>query len=1035
MTLQGPGGRRLALVTLGCALIASAAVSARPVGFDEPLAPGGSTEADLAPGEVRAFLVDAGAGYALHLRVDYVHLDFVVRVAASDGETLVEAGPQGTVDPVTVTVIVPRAGTQRIEARLQGPKARGGRIQIRLDPLHPATDADHRRIHAERLRFEADRLANADEGANFPRMFELYEQSVEEFAALGDDYEQARSLQSMSEMLGWANRLQDAQRGLERALPLWRRSGDRAGESRCLDELASDHVKQGESQTGLEIYAQALALRRSLGPHPYSEGRIVNGMAIALANLGDVPGAIARYTDAMELARQGGDEREYAVALKNRANQYSALGETERSLHDLRDARARFRALGARREEGVAEFAIGTTWRDQKRLDLAWQSLQRALPLLEQAGEDRFAALVLDYMGLVRLDQGRPREAGSFLDKALRRLEAGGDRRMAASVRMNQARVLAATGRADEARASLFATCAIFRQLGDRFREGDCNYHLAEVELDRGQLPEALAHVGAAIRITEEMRGAIQASSERSSWIAAVHPQYELLATVLLGMHAREPNKGWDAAALEASESARARSLLEVLTAARVDVQSGVDPALVATGKSLDERAEKARSALRSVLGREHTSEEADRLERDLEALRVERESLEQKMRASSPRYAALVPAEPLSLGEIQNKVLDDSTTLLEYLVGEKQSFVFAVSRARVEAAVLPGREALQRAVSAVVRRWSDPGAVDDAARPAAALSRTVLGPVARALQGTTLLVVADGPLLGIPFAALPLPGGRGALLDTYKLVSSPSASVVAALRSTRELPGAGGAELAILADPVVEGPSPAEAQPGPQLAALVRALEDTGLQRLEPLPGSRREATQIASYLPPGHVMTALGADASRETALGPEVARAHIVHFATHALLDVRRPELSGIVVSERDAAGRPRNGFLSLADISSMRLSAELVVLSACRTGLGKEVRGEGLVGLTRGFMNAGAPRVLASLWKVSDTATAALMARFYLELLGNGLAPAEALRTAQLALRRERRFSAPEAWAGFVLEGDWRPLTGGGTAPPR
>ncbi|HET6983436.1 MAG TPA: CHAT domain-containing protein, partial [Myxococcaceae bacterium] len=162
----------------------------------------------------------------------------------------------------------------------------------------------------------------------------------------------------------------------------------------------------------------------------------------------------------------------------------------------------------------------------------------------------------------------------------------------------------------------------------------------------------------------------------------------------------------------------------------------------------------------------------------------------------------------------------------------------------------------------------------------------------------------------------------------------------------------------------------------------------------------------------------------ASRETALGPQVARARIVHFATHALLDVRRPELSGIVVSERDAAGRPRNGFLSLADISSMGLSAELVVLSACRTGLGKDVRGEGLVGLTRGFMNAGAPRVLASLWKVSDTATAALMSRFYRELLEAGLAPAEALRQAQQALRKDRRTSAPHAWAGFVLEGDWQ-----------
>ena len=1003
---------------------------------DERLVPGVATDVEVGPGEVRVFLIDADQGSTLHLRADHLHLDFVIRVATPDGAMVGEASPLGKVDPVTLTVIAPRAGRQRIEARLRSPRARAGRFQIRVDAPHPATDADRRRIRAERRRFEADRLADTNEAANFPRMFELYEQSADEFGALGDDFEEARSLSSMSEMLEATDRPQDAQRTVERALPLWRRSGDRSGESRCLEQLAVAHMEQGESQTGLELFAQALALRRTLTPpNPYSEGQILNGMAIAQANLGDVPGSIARYTEAIELLRQDEDETAYAVVLKNCALQYIALGDYDRGLADLRDARARFRALGNLRGEGLAEYSIGTTLHDLKRLDEAWRSLRWALPLLEKAGNDAFVALALNFMGRIRLEQGRPSEAASLFAEALRRMEAIGDRRMAATIRMHQARVLAATGRLDEARASLLESCATLQQFGDRYHEGVCNYHLAQMELDRGLLPEALAHVRAAIRITEETRGAIRAGSERSAWIAAGQPQYELHAAALLALHAREPTKGWDAAALEVIESARARTLLEVLTAARVDVHSGVDPALLAASKKLDERAERARRALTSVLGREHRSEEADQLERELEAIQIERESLEQRMRASSSRYAALVPAAPLSLEDIRKQVLDDSTTLLEYMVGEKQSFVFAVSRTRVDAAVLPGRKKLERAVAAVVGPWSDPGALDDAAGPAAALSRLVLGPVAKQLRGTTLLVVADGPLQQIPFAALPAPGRGGVLLDHYTLVSSPSASVVAAMRSGREARREDGPELAILADPVAEGRAEPDAPPGPELASLVRALEDAGLHRLEPLPGSRREAKQIASYLPPERVLTALGAEASRETALGPEVAHARIVHFATHALLDVRRPELSGIVVSEGDAAGHPRNGFLSLADVSSMRLSAELVVLSACRTGLGKDVRGEGLVGLTRGFMHAGAPRVLASLWKVSDTATAALMTRFYRGLLEAGLAPAEALREAQRALRKDRRTSAPQAWAGFVLEGDWRPLGEGGTAVAR
>jgi CHAT domain-containing protein len=1002
---------------------------------EDRLAPGVPVDSTLAQGQPRVFLVDVSAGSALHLRVEHLHLDFAVRVLAPDGEMLGQASSWNTPEPATLTVIAPRAGAQRIEVELRNSEARAGSFRLRVDPPHPATEQDRRRIHAERLRFEADRIGDLEEAASYPRMFELYQKSADEFTALGDDVEQATALLLMGDMLEVNNRLQDSQRALERALVLFRRAGDRGGESRCLDDLGLVHTEQGESHTALELYAQALALRRALGPNPYSEGRIVNGMAIALANLGDVPGAIARYTEAMPFALQVGDESNYAVALKNRGGQYLALGDYDRGLQDLHEARARFRSLGKPRLEGLAEFTIGVAWKDQKRFDLAWTSFQRAMPLLEKAGNERFAALVVEYMGLVRLEQGRHREAASLLDQALHRIENGGDRRTAATIRMHQARVLAATGRGDEARAGLLEVCSTLQRLGDRFQEGVCNQHLAQVELDRGLLLDALTHARSAILITEETRGAIQGSFQRSAWIAAGHPRYELLGAVLVALHAREPAKGWDAAALEASESARARTLLEVLTAARVDPQSGVDPALLAAWKQLDERAERGRRALRSVLGREHKAEEADQLERELEALRLERESLEQKMRASSPRYAALVPAAPLSLSEIRGKVLDDSTTLLEYLVGEKRSFVFAVSRGQVEAAVLPGRETLERAVTAVVRRWSDPGAVDDAAGHAAALSRMVLGPVAGALRGETLLVVADGPLQQIPFAALPFPGGGGVLLDRFTLVNSPSASVLVALRSPRETPPRDQLQLAILADPVVAGPAEAPAPTGPELATLERALEDSGLRRLEQLPGSRREALQIASYLPPGQVLTALGPDASRETALGPEVARARIVHFATHALLDVHRPELSGIVVSERDATGRPRNGFLSLADVSSMRLSAELVVLSACRTGLGKDVRGEGLVGLTRGFMNAGAPRVLASLWKVSDTATASLMSRFYRELLESGLAPPKALRKAQLMLRKERRTSAPHAWAGFVLEGDWQPFREGSTASGR
>jgi CHAT domain-containing protein len=170
--------------------------------------------------------------------------------------------------------------------------------------------------------------------------------------------------------------------------------------------------------------------------------------------------------------------------------------------------------------------------------------------------------------------------------------------------------------------------------------------------------------------------------------------------------------------------------------------------------------------------------------------------------------------------------------------------------------------------------------------------------------------------------------------------------------------------------------------------------------------------------------VRKALGFEASRETALSADLARYRIVHFAAHGLLDTRRAELSGMVLSLVDEDGRPKDGFLRFHDVYNMNLAADLVVLSGCQTGLGKDLQGEGLVGLTRGFMYAGARRVVASLWQVDDESTAELMSRFYRGMLKEGRPAPAALRQAQLELSRHPRWSAPFYWAGFVLQGEWR-----------
>jgi len=238
-----------------------------------------------------------------------------------------------------------------------------------------------------------------------------------------------------------------------------------------------------------------------------------------------------------------------------------------------------------------------------------------------------------------------------------------------------------------------------------------------------------------------------------------------------------------------------------------------------------------------------------------------------------------------------------------------------------------------------------------------------------------------------------------------------------------------------VLADPVFENNDPRITHNAPnaldhssELLAVRRALRDAGVTadglQVPRLIASGREADEITALAPRRTSLKAVGFAASRDRVFSPELASYRIVHIATHGIINNERPELSGIVLSLFDQQGKSQNGFLRLRDIYNLKLPADLVVLSACSTALGKDVKGEGLIGLTRGFMHAGAAGVVASLWKVDDEATAELMKHFYTALFKKGLPPAAALRDAQLELMKYPRWQSPYYWAGFVIQGQYQ-----------
>jgi CHAT domain-containing protein len=618
---------------------------------------------------------------------------------------------------------------------------------------------------------------------------------------------------------------------------------------------------------------------------------------------------------------------------------------------------------------------------------------------------------------LAEAQAGRPVEALAEIDKALALQRQAGDRPNEAISLRRKGGLLAAGGQTAEALPLFDQALLALRAAGDRINEVLTLFARARTLRDLGELDRAASDAEAAISALESLRNRLGNPELRATFLGSRSDVYELRVDILMRLAAARPGEGFERAAFEASEKARARSLLDVLRESGAAIRSGVDPALAARERDLERRLALKQDRLQIFLARGKGDQAESRtLEIESEQIRAELDNLDAEIRQKDPRYAELTRPGAASTEEIQT-LLDSGTLLLEYSLGRERGYLWAVDATTLRAFVLPGREEIERAARAFHQALSTPAPSGDGrVRIGQELSRMLLGPVAGELGERRLAIVPDGALGYIPFDVLPEPGRPDPVLVRHEVVELPSASVLAAER--RELARRAPArELAlVIADPVFQADDPRVAR-NPQKASAVAP-------RLNRLRFSREEALAIASLAPPGAVKTELDFAAGRDLVLSGRLRDFRYLHFATHGIFDTERPELSGLALSRVDPAGNPREGSLRLRDVYDLDLAADLVVLSGCETALGKEIRGEGLLGLTRAFFYAGAPRVVASLWWIDDRATATLMEAFYRAMWTEGLRPAAALRKARLALARQPRFRDPSYWGAFVLQGDWR-----------
>lgn len=1037
----------------------------------------------LEAGQLQTHSVDLTAGHAWRIAVEQRGIDVTVEVRSPDGHRLAMVDSPFDRQGIETLAIVPEsAGSYSVEVRSREPAAPPGRYEIRVEELprdrvaaeSAMTQAGERYVEgtaeARRLALAEYRKAREAWRAVGDRREEaraLYAAAVVSrlVGQTRDALALAREVRPLWEALGdrlWEGNswneiglghlllgeVAPAREAFGKAVALQRETGDRYGEGASRSNLCFTDLARGDLRAGLACYEEALPVLREAraaaleGAALVNVGRVydvlgeperardqyrraldlmratgdrageahtLNHAGLLDLELGETREALARFGQALDIFRALEKADSQGTVLHNLGMVYQSLGEWPRAAASYEEALRLRRESGDRTGEASTLTNLGLVYASQGRLQEALDFHRRALTLRRELGDRWGEGVALTQLGRVTQALGNPRAAISLFDQAIELLHASGSRGEEAEALRSRGDAWLALGEPTKARESLQEALRLARASGHRAGEAQAEQSLALLERRLGRLAEARAHTEAALAIFEDLRSRIAGPDLRASFSGLRHQAYQLHLDLLMESHRAEPAAGWDRAALESSERARARTLLELLGEAGVDVHQGVDPALLERRTSLLRRlGAKAERALRGGAGRETLEEERLSLLRDLDVVEAE-------IRERSPGYADLTQPRTLRAAEIQ-ALLDAETVLLSYALGSERSFLWAVTAETVESFELPGRAEIETAARRLHEALSAFSVEDrlKETQDAVALGRALLGPVADRLGSRRIVVVADGALQYIPFGALLLPGAVP-VLERHEVAYLPSASALAAQRRVLASRPPAPRLIALLADPVFNPGDPRMAK-----AAVARSGEGTVFERL---PASRQEAEAIAALAPPGEATLALGLEAALPRVLGDRLSGFRIVHFATHGVIDAERPALSGLALSMVDEQGKAREGFLHLHDVYNLRLDADLVVLSGCRTALGREVRGEGLIGLARGFQYAGARRVLASLWRVEDRATAALMERFYRALWIEKLAPAAALRVAQLHIRQQRRWRDPYYWAGFVLAGDW------------
>ncbi len=1080
------------------------------------LKPGGAIERKILEGEEHTYTIVLSAGQYIKVAATNNRTKFKMEMFDPDGGPVAMCivGDQGPTDSLWMAAAMTGTYQLKVTTVTEGTDVNVYAFNLeRVSDLGSASDSDRQYLAASQAFWAATQLFDKKENQEKRQAVEKYLESLALWRALGDPLGEASTLHMLGYSYGQLHEIEKSIDFYNQALVGWRALKNRANKADTLYNLGGTYSSLGKSSQAVECYEQAIALRRTIEKqagldyalnnlgqvysdigefqlalkahqealqlrieHGFREGqaRSLSNISGVYFRMGDFQEALNYCLRALPIRRASGDLRGETVTLINIGSNYRELGQPERALSYYELA---FSLVGRLKDRevvtGAIEDAIGRCYFDLGNYSKALDNHQQALAIRQKFDDLYGQASSLANVGIAYSRMGDGKSALRYFEQSLKLQRSIGDRRGEAITLERAGETYRELGEIKKAREYINAALDLSQSIKNRYLEANQLYDLACIEQTAGHLAEARSQVEKAITIIESSRARVAGTDLRASFLASKQDFYELDIDILMQTYRLDRNQSDIVQAFRVSEQRRARGLLDSLEEAHKNVRAQAPTEVLDRERNLRAKLDfKAESQIKLLSGN-HTPEQAAAAAKELETINRDYEQVLAEIKASDRHYAALAQSTPLGLPEIQKELLDPDALLIEYSLGKERSYLWAVTSKDITAYELPGRATIENDARDIYgllttrnqllkfekpqeRKARIEKADAEYVRIARRLSQTLLAPVAATLKGKRLLIVTDGALQYLPFAALPVPAAPAPTTDgpyqpmilEHEITSLPSASGLGGLRREMRARKPAPNVVAVLADAVfsktderVLGSNSASPQVNHRVYSgktvrggneleteIFNGTRDDAEENelaLDRVPFTRQEAQAILRLAPRNERFAAFDFSANRAAATNPKLGHYRMIHFATHGFLNTAHPGLSGLIFSLVDREGSDQKGFVSAQEVFDLHLPADLVVLSGCRTGLGKEIKGEGVLGLTRGFMYAGAARVAVSLWDVNDKSTADLMGQFYGGMLGSKrLRPAAALRAAQIAMWKSERWHAPYYWAAFVLQGEYR-----------